>query len=81
MLYTMAKHCWADECEAVMGHQLGAQGPQDRLEAFDELEIGLYLGQLEIGLDMICYDLIGPSLGGQESSLSIREVMYPGGER
>ena len=68
MLYTMAKHCWADECEAVMGHQLGAQGPQDQLEAFDELEIGLYLGQLEIGLDMICYDLIGPSLGGQESS-------------
>jgi hypothetical protein len=58
----MAKHCWADECEAVMGHQLG---PQDQLEAFDELEIGLDLGQLEIGLDMICYDLIGPSLGSQ----------------
>ena len=32
----------------------------DQLEGFD---------QLEIGLDMICYDLIGPSLGGQESSL------------
>jgi len=32
----------------------------DQLDGFD---------QLEIGLDMICYDLIGPSLGGQESSL------------
>jgi len=52
-----------------MGHQLGGQGPQDQLEGFDQLEIGLDLGQLEIGLDMICYDLIGPSLGGQESSL------------
>ena len=41
----------------------------DQLEGFDQLEIGLDLGQLEIGLDMICYDLIGPSLGGQESSL------------
>ena len=51
------------------GHQLGSQGPQDQLEGFDQLEIGLDLGQLEIGLDMICYDLIGPSLGGQESSL------------
>jgi len=81
MLYTMAKHCWADECEAVMGHQLGAQGPQDQLEAFDELQIGLDLGQLEIGLDMICYDLIRPSLGGLGSSLYKRgEVMYQGGE-
>ena len=32
----------------------------DQLEGFD---------QLEIGLDMICFDLVGPSLGGQESSL------------
>jgi len=32
----------------VMGHQLGAQGPQDQLEGFDQLEIELYLGQLEI---------------------------------
>jgi hypothetical protein len=44
----------------------------DQLEGFDQLEIGLDLGQLEIGLDMICYDLIGPSLGGQESSLYIK---------
>ena len=41
----------------------------DQLEGFDQLETWLDLGQLEIGLDMICYDLIGPSLGGQESSL------------
>ena len=34
----------------------------DQLEGFD---------QLEIGLDMICFDLVGPSLGGQESSLYI----------
>ena len=54
------------------GHQLGAQGPIvsiRALEGFDQSEIGLDLGQLEIGLDMICYDLIGSSLGGQESSL------------
>ena len=46
MLYMMAKHCWSDECEAVMGHQ---SGPQDQLEAFDELEIEIDLGQLEKG--------------------------------
>ena len=34
-----------------MGHQLG---PQDQLEGFDQLEIGLDLGQLEI---RIGYDL------------------------
>jgi hypothetical protein len=28
---------------------------------------------------MICYDLVGPSLGGQESSLYKGEVMYQGG--
>ena len=49
---------------SVMGHRLGAQGPQDQLEGFDQLEIGLDLGQLEIGSDMT-----GPSLGGQDSSL------------
>ena len=47
-----------------MGHQSRAQGPQDQLEGFDQLEIGLDLGQLEIGSDMT-----GPSLGGQDSSL------------
>jgi hypothetical protein len=41
----------------------------DQLEGFDHSEIGLDLGQLEIGLDMLHYDLIGPSLGGQESSI------------
>jgi len=41
----------------------------DQLEGFDQLETGLDLGQLVIGLDMICYYLIGPSLGGQECSL------------
>ena len=41
----------------------------DQLKGFDQLEIGSDWGRLEIGLDMICYDLIGPSLGGQESSL------------
>ena len=41
----------------------------DQLEGFDQLETGLDLGQLVIGLDMIWYYLIGPSLGGQESSL------------
>ena len=41
----------------------------DQLKGFDQLEIGSDWGRLEIGLDMICYDLIWPSLGGQESSL------------
>jgi len=39
----------------VMGHQLRAQGPHDQLERFDQLEIGLDLGQLEI---RIGYDLL-----------------------
>jgi hypothetical protein len=38
-----------------MGHQLRAQGPQEQLEGFDQLEIGLDLGQLEIrtGYDLL----------------------------
>ena len=62
-----------------MGHQLRAQGPHDQLERFDQLEKWLNLSKLEIGWDMICYVLIGPSLGGQESSLYKGEVMYQGG--
>ena len=40
-----------------------------RLVEFDQLEITLDLDPSEIGLDMIYYDFIGPSLAGQESYL------------
>ncbi|CAD6204086.1 unnamed protein product [Miscanthus lutarioriparius] len=39
LLSSCCKNC---DCSlGVMGHQLGAQGPQDQLEGFDQLEIGL----------------------------------------
>jgi len=71
MVYSSIMHILCYGCWALVkeGIRIRKELRLDQLEGFDQLETGLDLGQLVIGLDMICYYLIGPSLGGQECSL------------